>query len=272
MKRKTIHLLIALVFLFSLIPATVVGVGTAAAATTLNAHYYLFQTGGTGAAQWDFWDFTHDSVTESFSVNLSTTSAGDYAGVGMPGFGGEVIGGVTSLYMWYENQSGSFGPHMELLLHSGATQYVAVTGPAVYSAGWKYADALNGQVGTDWIAPGGSGDQFWYYGTWDGADLNTLLLLGGPVSFADVQTALYGSFVDFMGMVSGPVGGFSGDTAGTVYVDDMATNGVTFYGKIQNACDAASAGDTVYVWPGVYDEQVRIYKGITLQGAGVGAT
>ncbi|MBS3789054.1 hypothetical protein KGY79_12775, partial [Candidatus Bipolaricaulota bacterium] len=40
------------------------------------------------------------------------------------------------------------------------------------------------------------------------------------------------------------------------------------YSYIQEAVDAASYGDTVYVKPGTYEETIDLRNGITLEGAG----
>src|SRR5712692_3861159 len=48
---------------------------------------------------------------------------------------------------------------------------------------------------------------------------------------------------------------------------DCTSTGATVYTTIGNAVTAASAGDTVLVCPGRYDEQVVITKALTLQAA-----
>jgi len=57
--------------------------------------------------------------------------------------------------------------------------------------------------------------------------------------------------------------------AQTIVVDDDGTPGVDCnYTVIQWAIDNASSGDTIYVWAGVYHENVVINKSVTLIGNG----
>jgi parallel beta-helix repeat protein len=61
------------------------------------------------------------------------------------------------------------------------------------------------------------------------------------------------------------VGAVSGAAATTWYVDDGGGAGIDFT-KIQDAVSNASAGDTIYVYDGMYNEQVVISTSITLSG------
>lgn len=70
---------------------------------------------------------------------------------------------------------------------------------------------------------------------------------------------------------------WSNPTILVVDVDGKATPescdaDVTTFDKIQNAIDFASPGDTVFVCPGVYEEQVTINKPLTLEGSGIDET
>ena len=61
------------------------------------------------------------------------------------------------------------------------------------------------------------------------------------------------------------VGAGVGAAATTWYVDDGGGAGIDFT-KIQDAVSNASAGDTIYVYDGIYNEHVVIYTSITLSG------
>jgi len=54
-------------------------------------------------------------------------------------------------------------------------------------------------------------------------------------------------------------------SADTWYVDDDGGVGINFT-KIQDAVDAASDNDTIYVYDGTYEEQVRVNKRLILKG------
>jgi parallel beta-helix repeat protein len=51
----------------------------------------------------------------------------------------------------------------------------------------------------------------------------------------------------------------------TWYVDDGGDEGINFT-KIQDAVNAAGDGDTIYVYAGIYDECLIVYKSLMLQG------
>jgi pectin methylesterase-like acyl-CoA thioesterase len=55
----------------------------------------------------------------------------------------------------------------------------------------------------------------------------------------------------------------------TITVDATGTGD---YPTIQAAIDAANKGDTVFVSPGIFIENIRLKDGLTLQGAGADVT
>jgi parallel beta-helix repeat protein len=56
-------------------------------------------------------------------------------------------------------------------------------------------------------------------------------------------------------------------SADTWYVDDDGGAGINFT-KIQDAVDAANDNDTIFVYNGTYEEQVRVNKRLILKGIG----
>lgn len=73
--------------------------------------------------------------------------------------------------------------------------------------------------------------------------------------------------------------GLSSQMAVTVHIRDCVANppiivaqdGSGDYTKIQDAIDAANAGDLIIVRPGVYNENVILHKEVILQGSGAGS-
>jgi len=62
------------------------------------------------------------------------------------------------------------------------------------------------------------------------------------------------------------------DTDGQASTTDCSGFGSAFT-TIQTAVNAASSGDTIYICPGVYNEQIRVTKsGLTIRGSGAGLT
>ena len=265
MKAKLFYLFIALVMVLSLV--AVAGAprpGTVQAATELHVVPFTLQPGGVTA----IWT-TCDKHTGSYSVALTTSNPGDYAGVGftpvagLGGYNGK-INSITSLSFWFNctawNQYS--GPRFSLLLDvdggDGTPDHLVVS-----------ADVAEGTTAawTQWSPDFGNStgvNRFWY-GTCnpDGSGYSEE---AGPVSFNEVKTHFTGADVIaaaiYMGMVTSPPG------AGSAYVDDPAVNGVTYYGRIQDALDAASPGDTINVYPGTYQENIVITESVTLQSSG----
>ena len=263
---KPMYLLVALALVLSLgIVAVPMAVTVEAQPADFHVIPFTLQTNATGTAQWD----NTQQHTGSYSVELTTTNNGDYAAVAfMPvaGLGGydSTINSITSLSYWYKCTAWDSwsGPRFSMLLDTdsnGEADHLVVS-----------ADVAGGIV--DWTqwSPDFSDDtgvnRFWY-GTCDATGGN-YIQEAGPVSFGDVKTQFTGANVlsasPYLGVVTpGAVG------AGTAYIDDPEVNGITYYGRIQDAIDAAT-GTTINVAAGTYTEAVTITPGadLIIQGAG----
>ena len=182
---------------------------------------FTLRAAGSGTAEWTAAD-RHSGLS---SANLTTTAAADWATVGM---GYSIpMDNMTSLSFWYRHTqyNSECGPRLSLVVTlTNDTTYMAVTGCAVNSTlVWKNANAVSGLKDTDWNTTG-TGNQIWWYGTWDGMNYNQI---GGPITFAALKTTLSGGTVStvavYMGIVNTGVIG-----AGSAYIDDLEINGATY--------------------------------------------
>jgi len=260
--RQRLISLVVIAFVMALL-APVLMATPASATATLQVVPFTLATTGTGTAQWT----NLDHYTGSYAVSLTTSSPGDSSGVGISAYTG-TINSITSLSVWYKDvvYDTYSGPRISLALVNGSTNYLAVTGCAIQSAVWKQADAVNGVSATDWYTPG-TGNQIWWYGTWDGATFGSYSPLGGPISFTALQSAITGSTVQYASAYMGVVDG-TNVKAGSAYVDDPEINGTTYYGMIQDAVDAASSGNTINVAAGTYGitSNIAINKSVSIIG------
>ncbi len=87
--------------------------------------------------------------------------------------------------------------------------------------------------------------------------------------FRPARSAVFGAFAALAVMVSVPAVA----SAATLYVGPVASGAGTScsgpgYSSVQTAINAASAGSTINVCSGAYEEQLTIEKGITIEGSG----
>ncbi|MDQ2092912.1 hypothetical protein [Rhodalgimonas zhirmunskyi] len=120
--------------------------------------------------------------------------------------------------------------------------------------GTDYADSFNGGTGNETFTGGAGDDEF------DGGDgIDTAVFSG---NYADYT-------LDFStGTIDGPDGSDSFEDIEVFQFDDQSVHvvGTGGYATIQDAVDAASAGDTIIVMSGFYTETVEVDKTLTIVG------
>jgi len=283
MKRKFFSVLLALVLVLSFSLVTAV---PAAAQATLNVVPFTFTQVSSGTAAWSDAEYH----TGSYSVKLyAPASTGGYGQVAMDldmafadlaDFSVWVEGGETAqalplliiefaeatLPTSVDLSGGNNHPGGETVDLSGSTRVNISSQPGQSE---ELSDTLMSDAIDGWEKYGTHDDATIDAGTgayWTIYDYDT-----GPYDYftwAEIQTIFAGATVtEVKVQLRYPQAPAAVDS--TVYVDDITINDVTYYGKIQDAIDSATA-TTINVAAGTYTENLDIDKALTLNGANVG--
>ena len=260
MKRKILSILFAVVLVAGLGLVTAVP----AAAQEEILQVVPFTLGGTGSneATWS----TEQAATGSYSVKLDYASGDNCYAEFVPATG-ITMSDLDSIveewsYWYYSVTQTTGGPNMELLF----------TEPGYNPGdGWGRAE-VNVQVEVNFTADVWAEEDAvtnatvytYFYDPTDGTEANIGLspgpfyTLGTTLAAIDadaVMTAAGDSAADWeLTRVRMEVGW--GGPARVCYIDDVTIDGVTYYGLIQDAIDAASNGDTIIVADGDYPEDI----------------
>jgi hypothetical protein len=271
-KRKFVYVLLAMMLALSL--SLVTALPAAADPDTLNVYpLTLGIKNSDSIAEWS----TTQPHTGSYSAHLDsgTTTAGDgdeaRIVVEMPE--GTTLNDITSISWWEYNVAG-YPPHVDVKVDTDDN------GEADDALVFEYA--YNGETHyTDEAPmPYGALTGAWYQTFSDDGNGPSVIdndanawLNSGPAGPLGGESFIYGTLAEWKaGTVDESV---DGDTAVTAleievdnwvvnseaYVDDIAINGVIWYGRIQDAIDCAEPGDTISVAAGTYEEDLSIPEG-----------
>ena len=278
MKRKIFSVLLALVLVLSL--SLVMAVPAAGSPGTLNVIPMILGGGG-GTTEWS----TAQSYTGSHSAHMLIVNPkpGCEARIGIKAsdVGVSTLADISSI-SWWEYLVQGYPPHVDVALDIDGNGYLDdwLVFEYAYNSESHYDEAP---------MPYGAQTGDWYQTFSDDGDgpaqiddaANAWLASGPPGPPGD-ENFIYGTLEEWKaGTVSENVSDNTSVMAFVVevdnwgvqteaYVDDIAINGVTYYGLIQDAVDYAAGGDIIDVAAGIYDQRVVINKPLTLQGAGTG--
>lgn len=234
-------------------------------AVTLNVVPFTLGVQGNAIAQW----ITSDKKSGTYSVDLNTTpSAGDYSYLTFAPMV-STIDDIASLSFYYKHVSnnGWAGPRIGIMINYSGTYYLIVSGAASNTTNWSKADGISGENLT--TNDPSNPNKVWWYGTCNpnGTNYNQT---GGPINFSEIKNNLNGDIMHFsiyMGVVNN-----TNVSNGEAYIDDIEINGITYYGKIQDAIDTAISDDTIHVNDGTYNENITVNKPLRIAGSGYSQT
>lgn len=279
MKRKifSILLVLVLVLTFSLVTAVPV-----AAQSTLNVVPFTLITAGDGSAAWS----TAQPHSGTSSVLLDAgTSGGANAGrievlvdpIPLADFTG------ASYYVWEPTGTQHGGEFPYITAHPYGDPYINIyldtDGDGVVD---EYLEGLGSvavpasalpptthptPTAETWVQ---MEEGYGFYDSDDGLSSANWTSAHAVGTLAEWKTYLATAYTDPPVQVVGvkiTFGFWADEVTPDVYVDDIAINGVVYYGLIQDAIDSATAGDTINVAAGTYTENIVVDKSLTIQAA-----
>ena len=264
MKSKIFRVLIALVLMLSF--SLVMAVPAGATPDTFNVIPFEFQKTGGGTAAWS----TSANHTGNWGVNIGTDTDGtDYGRVAF--VWNQNLSTITNMAYWYNLQAGNgspnwdSGPYMILELDTdettGADTWVVhhMFAMSPGTGTWLKWELADGPIDSQYMATG-NGTAMWHV-----AGATTI----ANASWDEIDTQ-FGD--DTVLKIKIAVGEWASDIETRHWVDDIAINGVVYYGLIQDAIDSATAGDTISVAAGTYNTgsgetfPITVNKPLTLSG------